>query len=119
MSSDDKESITENFEAKERNILKIILDPVKENGAYTRVHKMRDTIRERRIAFNGHSMKMSPVSLTTRDFVYFLHKKFKGPFSMEMEKNPQEVGNTIENIRECDSLEKKPEAHRSFHERGT
>ena len=68
-----KKGLTEKLEIKDRKIFRKILGPVKENGEYrrqhnyelyTRVKKISDKIRKRRIAFYGHVARLKSERLT-------------------------------------------------------
>ncbi|KAJ8873145.1 hypothetical protein PR048_026762 [Dryococelus australis] len=82
-----KKGLIEKLEAKERNVLRKILGPIKENGEYKRRHnheiythveKITNNIRRGRITFYGHVTRMNPARLTKRITTYFLEKKTKG-----------------------------------------
>lgn len=118
-----KKGIMEKLEVKERKILRKILGPIKDSGEfrrrhnqelYTRVEKITDVIRKRRISFYGHVTRMKPTRLTNRIFTFLQEKKTKGAWFSEVEKDLLEVGITREDIQQRGPLKKKLQEHPSF-----
>ena len=98
-----KKMMMEKLEVTKRKILRKILGSIKDGEQYTRRHnnelctrveKITDVIRKRRIIFYRHVQRMNPDRLTRKIFNYFKKLKMCNTWFKEREKDIEAVSYT-------------------------
>lgn len=107
--------LIENLEKKERKIIRKILGTKFQNNQvklisndklYTKIEKISDTMRKRRIAFYSHLVRMKKNRLTKQIFDFLQSKKTKSKWFTQVEEDLKELKISGETIKERQNLKK-------------